>query len=412
MPSSPETVRLADIQAARERIREAIYLSPLARSEMLSRRFKCHLYLKLENLQMSGAFKERGAMNMLAQLPPEQLKQGLILASAGNHAQGVAYHGGRLGAPVTVVMPSDAVLTKVSACRNFGAEVILHGETFEDALAEAHRLRAERNLTFVHPFDAPAIIAGQGTIGLEVLEQCPQVDTVVVPIGGGGLISGIATALKGIKPDARVVGVEAAAMPAANKARAAGTPVTIPSAHSIADGICVQRVGEHTFPIIEALVDDLVTVAEDEIAAAVLTLLEDEKTVAEGAGAAALAAVMHGKVDVADRHVVVIVSGGNIDVGLISNIIEMGELKSGRLLQLQIRLRDQPGELVRISTIFADRRANVVQIHHSRSVEGLRLGEALVDVELETRDFDHIDEIKEALTAAGYHVNGASTRGG
>ncbi len=397
-------VTVADVEAARERIRNAIYLSPLARSEMLSRRFKCNLYLKLENLQMSGSFKERGALNKLLQLPPEQLKRGLIVASAGNHAQGVAYHGTRLGAPVTVVMKGDAPLTKVSACRNFGAEVILHGEDFEAALGEAMRLCTERGLTLVHPFDDPQIIAGQGTIGLEVIEQCPQVDVIVAPLGGGGLVSGIATALKARKPEARVVGVEAAAMPAARAALEAGHPVEIPPASSIADGICVRQIGDKTFPIIRTLVDEVVAVAEDEIAAAVLTLLEDEKTVAEGAGAATLAAVMHGKLPVEGRHVVLIVSGGNIDVGLISNIIEMGELKSGRLLQLRIRLRDQPGELLHISQIFADRRANVIQIHHSRSVEGLRLGEALVDVELETRDFDHIAEIKTALEADGYQV--------
>ena len=405
MTAEPFCITAADVEAARERIRDGIYYSPLARSETLSQRLGCHLYLKLENLQMSGSFKERGALNTLLQLSPEQMQRGVILASAGNHAQGVAYHGTRLGAPVTVVMPEHAALNKVRACRGFGAEVVLHGATFEESLAEAQRRRDAEGLTFVHPFADPPVMAGQGTIGLEILEQCPDVEVVIAPIGGGGLVAGVSTVMKAHKPDVRIIGVEADAMAATRAALDVGHPVEIPVGATIADGIAVRRAGDTTFPILQALVDDVVTVHEDEIAAAILTLLEDEKTVAEGAGAVPLAAATHRELSLDGRHVVLIVTGGNIDIGLISTIIELGEVKSGRLLQLRLQLQDRPGELARLATIFGEVRANVVQIHHSRSVEGLRIGEAVVDVQLETRDFDHIAELKAALGAAGYPLH-------
>jgi len=396
------SVSLADIEAARERIGDRAYCTPMALSKTLSERHHAQIYLKLENLQMSGAFKERGALNKLLQLSQDELRRGVIVASAGNHAQGVAYHGVRLGAPVTVVMPENSSLTKVSAVKRYGAQVILVGTHFEDALAEALRRTESEGLTFIHPFNDPAVIAGQGTIGLEMLEQCPQIEAVIVPVGGGGLISGVATAIKARKSDVRIIGVEARAIAAAYAARRAGKRVEVPPAHTIADGIAVQELGSETFPIIQALVDEIVVVDEAEIAAAVLCLLEDEKTVAEGAGAAPLAAIMHRALGVEGRRVGLLISGGNIDIALLTRIIDLGRVKSGRLLRLSLKVGDQPGTLANVSRIIAERRANIMQIYHSRDIEGLLPGEAQITLHIETRGFDHIAEVKAELEAAGY----------
>lgn len=397
-------VTLPDVQAALGRIRDQIYLSPCARSETLSRLTGVNAYLKLENLQMTGAYKERGALNKLLLMPPADRARGLIAASAGNHAQGVAYHGGRLGVTVTIVMPETTPIMKVANTRAHGARIVLHGTNFDEAYAEARRLEREEGLTFVHPFDDPHVIAGQGTIGLEVLEQVPDVDAVVVPVGGGGLVSGLALALKERRPGVRVVGVEAEVLPCMKAALRAGAPVTLDPASTLADGIAVKRAGDLTFDHVRRYVDEIVTVSEEEIASAILYLLEKEKTVAEGAGAVAVAALMNRKVRGLDgRRVVSLVSGGNIDVNLIARIIERGLVKDGRLVRISISLLDKPGQLAITSGIVAACRANVIEVHHTRAFAS-RFGGTTLQLTLETRGPEHVEEILAALRQEGYQV--------
>ncbi len=397
-------VTLPDIQAAHRRIRDQVYLSPCARSETLSRLTGTNAYLKLENLQMTGAYKERGALNTLLTLAPAERARGLIAASAGNHAQGVAYHGGRLGVTVTIVMPETTPIMKVANTRAHGARIILFGANYDEAYAEARRLEQAEGLTFVHPFDDPAVIAGQGTIGLEILEQVPEVDAVVVPVGGGGLISGVAAAIKATRPGVRVVGVEAEVIPCMQAALAAGEPVTLEPATTLADGIAVKRAGDLTFEHVRAHVDELVTVSEEEIASAILYCLEKEKTVAEGAGAAAVAALMNRRVGgLEGRRVVSVVSGGNIDVNLVARIIERGLVKDGRLVRISISLMDKPGQLAITSGIIAGCRANVIEVHHTRAFAS-RVGGTTLQLTLETRGPEHVEEILAALRQHGYTV--------
>jgi threonine dehydratase len=396
------TIGLADILAARERVRGSIYYSPCPHSVMLSSLTGQQIYLKLENLQMTGSFKERGALNRIAQLTPAQAARGVITASAGNHAQGVAYHATKRGIRSVIVMPIATALVKVTATRGFGAEVHLHGANFEEAYAEAMRLCAEQGLTFLHAFDDPAVMAGQGTIGLELLEQIPQIEAVVVPIGGGGLISGIACAIKETNPAIRIVGVQTARLPSMLAAVEAHHPVTIDRATTIADGIAVRRAGALTLPMVEHYVDQIVTVEEDEIAAAILVLLEREKTLAEGAGAAALAALLQHKTSLQGAHTAVLVCGGNIDVTLLSRIIERGMVQDGRLIRLRITLLDKPGALAELTRLIAAQQANVVDILHNRAYYGVNLGNTMTDVTLETRGPDHVAELLAALTQAGY----------
>ncbi|MCM2333600.1 MAG: threonine ammonia-lyase [Anaeromyxobacteraceae bacterium] len=397
-------VALPDIQAALGRIRDQIYLSPCARSETLSRATGTSAFLKLENLQMTGAYKERGALNKLLTMAPAERARGLIAASAGNHAQGVAYHGGRLGVTVTIVMPETTPIMKVANTRAHGARVVLHGANFDEAYAEARRLEEAEGLTFVHPFDDPQVIAGQGTIGLEILEQVPDVEAVVVPVGGGGLISGVAAAVKARRPGVRVVGVEAEAIPCMQAALQAGRPVTLDPATTLADGIAVKRAGDLTFAHVRALVDELVTVTEEEIASAILYCLEKEKTVAEGAGAVAVAALMHRKArGLEGRRVVSVVSGGNIDVNLIARIIERGLVKDGRLVRVSVALLDKPGQLAITSGIIAACRANVIEVHHTRAFAS-KVGGTTLQLTLETRGPEHVEEILAALRAEGYSV--------
>src|SRR6202041_2072397 len=295
---SRSCISLADVVAARERVRGAIYYSPCPHSQMLSALTGQQVYLKLENLQMTGSFKERGALNRIAMLTPEQGKRGVVAASAGNHAQGVAYHATRRGIRAVIVMPLTTPLVKVQATKGFGAEVVLHGANYDEACVEATRLCEAEGMTFIHPFDDPLVMAGQGTIGLELLEQVEGLEAVVVPIGGGGLIGGIACALKESKPSVRIVGVQTAKLPSMRDAGAGGHPVTLPPGTTIADGIAVRRAGDVTFPLVAKYVDEIVTVDEDEIASAILTLLEREKTLAEGAGATPLAALLQKKTTV------------------------------------------------------------------------------------------------------------------
>jgi len=398
-------IGLREIEAAREAISGYIAKTPCVKSDSFARLSEAKICFKMENLQRTGSFKERGALNKLLSLSSEERSRGVICASAGNHAQGVAYHAGRLGIPATVVMPDHTPLVKVSNTRNHGATVILAGGNFDEAYAEAKRLQEERGLVFVHPFDDDAIIAGQGTIGLELLEQNPSVEVVVVPIGGGGLIAGIAVALKETNPKIRVVGVETRAIPSMKASVEAGELVTVPSGQTIADGIAVKRPGGRTLEYVKRYVDEIVTVDEEEIANAILLLLEREKAVVEGAGAVALAALLNGHVpDIAGRNIVALISGGNIDVNLISRIIERGLVKGGRLVRFVVKIEDRPGALARITGLVAAQSANIIEIHHDRAFGASGYGETEVLLTLETRGSDHVQAIYDTLTSAGYTV--------
>jgi threonine dehydratase len=405
--TSQLSLTLADIVAARERIHGAIYYSPCPHSQMLSALTGQQVYLKLENLQMTGSFKERGALNRIATLTPEQAARGVVAASAGNHAQGVAYHATKRGIRALIVMPLATPLVKVTATRGFGAEVVLHGANYDEACREAMQLCAAEGMTFIHPFDDPVVMAGQGTIALELLEQVPQLEAVVVPIGGGGLIGGIACAIKeacsqASRPEIRVIGVQTSRLPSMIAARAAGHPVTVEPATTIADGIAVRRAGDVTLPVVERYVDEIVTVEEDEIASAILMLLEREKTLAEGAGAAALAALLQKKTSLNGAHTAVMVCGGNIDVTLLSRIIERGLVQDGRLIRLRIHLLDKPGALADLTRLIASYRANIVDTLHNRAYYGVNLGDTVIDITMETRGREQVEELLAALTAEGY----------
>jgi threonine dehydratase len=397
-------VNIADIRAARERIRASVYLSPCAYSETFSQLTGSRVYFKLENLQMTGSFKERGALNKILLLTKEERSRGVIAASAGNHAQGVAYHATRQGIRSQVCMPVSSPLIKISRTREYGADVILAGANYDETYAEARRRSEAGNLTFIHPFDDEAVIAGQGTIGLELIEQCPDLEAAIIPIGGGGLIAGVACALKEANLGIQVIGVETARLPSMKAALAEGHPLTLPAATTIGDGIAVRRAGDLTFPLARRYVDDIVTVDEEEMANGILLLLEREKTVAEGAGAAPVAALLNHKISLAGKRVAVLVSGGNIDVNFLSRIIERGLVKDGRLVRLQLRVPDHPGALASVMAIIAAQQANVVAVAHDRSHYGASLNQAALDITLETRGPGHIEEITAALASAGYHA--------
>ena len=400
-PKAP-SLSLADIQAAQARIKKSLYLSPCTKSETFSKLTNNAVYLKLDNLQRTGAFKERGALNKLLTMSQEDRARGVIAASAGNHAQGVAYHAGLHGIKAQILMPLTTPLTKVSATKGYGAEVVLHGANYDEACAEAIRRSQAQHLTFIHPFDDEAVIAGQGTLGLEMLQQCQDVEAIVVPIGGGGLISGIACAVKETNPKVKIYGVQPARLPSMEVALAAGKPVVLSPAATIADGIAVLRTGDNTLQLVKKYVDQVVTVTEEEIANAILLLLEREKTLAEGAGAAAIAAVLNYKLPLAGKKVVVLVSGGNIDVTLLSRIIERGLVKDGRLVRLRVHLPDYPGALNKLTGILAQHRANIVETAYDRAYYGVNLGDTAIDITMETRGPDHIAELLSALAAAGY----------
>jgi threonine dehydratase len=400
--TSRTTVTLRDIQEARERIRKTIYLSPCAHSRMLSAQTGQHLYLKLDNLQMTGSFKERGALNRILQLTPEQASAGVVAASAGNHAQGLAHHATEHGIRSVIVMPFTTPLVKATATKEFGAEVVLHGSNYEEACEEAYRIRDEQGMTFIHAFDDPMVIAGQGTLGLEMMEQVPQLEAVIVPIGGGGLISGIGCAIKETNPKIRVVGVQTGRLPSMIAAEAAHHPVTIEAATTIADGIAVRRAGDLTLPLVEKYVDEIVTVDEDEIASAILVLLEREKTLAEGAGAAALAALLQRRTSLDGAYAAVLIGGGNIDVTLLSRIIERGLVQDGRLIRLRIHLLDKPGALAELTTLIAKHQANIMDTVHNRAYYGVHLGGTMIDITMETRGREQVEALLLALTAAGY----------
>lgn len=396
-------VRLNDIAAARLAIAGKVRRTPLVESPALSELTRAEVRLKLENLQFTGSFKERGACNRLESMPAEERARGVITASAGNHAQAVARHGARLGVSVTVVMPEATPLVKVTATRRFGAQVILSGTNYDEAAALAAKLGVERDLVYLHPFEDPSVIAGQGTVGLELLEDAPELDAVIVPVGGGGLVAGVACAVKETNPRVRVLGVEARRFPSMKHALESIPPPSLPGGKTIADGIAVRHVGELTRELSKRYVDEIALVDEAEIAQAVLLLLEREKTVVEGAGAVGVAALLHHRFAGLDgKRVAVVLSGGNIDVNLISRIIEHGLVQTGRLVRFVVTVPDVSGVLAALTRLVADSRANILEINHDRAFSGAELGETLIELVLETHGAPHITDVGERLRRAGY----------
>ncbi|HEY2584302.1 MAG TPA: threonine ammonia-lyase [Tepidisphaeraceae bacterium] len=394
-------VTLESIRAARERIREKIYHSPCPYSLLLSRSTGCEIYCKLDHLQVTGSFKERGARNKLLLLSDEQKRHGVIAASAGNHALGLAYHGQTLNIPVTVVMPKWAPIVKVSNCRGFGAEVIQEGENLGESLEVAKSIAARTGQTFVHGFDDPDIIAGQGTMGLEIPEDVPDVDAVIVPVGGGGLIAGVGTAIKSLRPNARIIGVEPHNAPTFRASLDAGKPVSVTPVATLADGLAVSCVGTLCFEMARKVVDDLVLVDEMQIATSILRLLELEKTVVEGAAASSLAAAMDRSLGLAGKRVVLCLCGGNIDVTVLSRIIERGLAAEGRLCRITASISDRPGSLAQLLTVIAGTGASIKEVSHDRNFGPADVARVTVSVVLETRDAEHINRVHQALRAAG-----------
>lgn len=392
------------IRAARERIAGGVVVTPVVEALGLRDRTPCPTWLKLESLQRTGSFKDRGALNRLLQLNDAERARGIVTASAGNHAQAVAYHGARLGLDVTVVMPEHTPLVKRSNTEAFGAHVRLHGATLYESMDEARRLEAEGR-TFVHAYDDAHVIAGQGTVGLELLEQVPDATVLVVPIGGGGLIAGIATAMKDRRPHLRVIGVEASAAASARASRDAHAVVALESAETIADGIAVKRVGDLTFPIIERLVDNIAVVDEVQIASAVHLLLERQKLLAEGAAATTIAALVSGLIPLAPSDVAVaVISGGNIDVTLLERIIDRGLVADGRLARLSVTVKDRPGQLERLTHLVASEGANVVDVRHARAFADIGVRDVDIAFELATRGRAHMATVLARLRTEGYLV--------
>ena len=359
------------------------------------------IYLKTENLQITGSFKVRGAYYMMSQLTEEEKARGVIACSAGNHAQGVALAAAKNHIKSLICLPDGAPISKVEATKSYGAEVCMVNGVYDDAYQKALELKEEKNYTFVHPFDNEDVIAGQGTIGLEILEQMPDVEAVIVPIGGGGLISGVAFAIKNLNPNIKVYGVQASGAPSMRNSIRDGKIECLDHVSTIADGIAVKEPGEHTFQYVSQYVDEIVTVTDDEISAAILALIERQKLIAEGAGAASVAAAMFNKVPIQGKKTVCLVSGGNIDVTILSRVIKRGLLMSGRTCMLNIELLDKPGQLKDVSRIIADLGGNVISIHHERANEGSDVNGCFLRITMQTRDYNHIQEIRDALTKAG-----------
>jgi threonine dehydratase len=395
-------ITLADIVAARDRIAGGIYESPCVESIPLSQLTGARIYCKLDYLQRTGSFKERGARNALLQLSSEQRKRGVIAASAGNHAQGVAYHGGLLGIPVTVVMPKFAALIKVTNCRQFGARVVLHGADLNESRVEAEAIAASEGLTFIHPFDNAHVIAGQGTIALEILEQTPSAEAIVVPVGGGGLLAGIGIVVDAMRPDIELVGVEPAGAACLAAALAAGEPVQVILTPTLADGLAVPRAGVRPFELLRGVVDTVVSVDEAAIALAILRLIELEKSVVEGAGAAPLAALLAGKLDhLKGKSVVLVLAGGNIDLTMLDRVIDVGLVADGRLARFTVSISDRPGGLARLAEVIASTGASIKEIIHDRAFSGPDLSAVRVLCVVETTGHDHVVELHRALDAAG-----------
>ncbi|PYY34955.1 threonine ammonia-lyase [Curtobacterium sp. MCPF17_046] len=396
---------LADIEAARETIAGVARVTPMETSKFLEGLLGSPVHLKCENLQRTGAYKVRGAYNRLFTLSAEQREAGVVAASAGNHAQGVAFAARELGIPATIFTPVGVALPKLQATRRYGADVVLRGHSVEEALSAAKDFAIRTGAVFIPPFDHPAVIAGQGTVGLEIVDQVPDVDTVVVPIGGGGVISGIAIAVKGMAErlgrDIRVIGVQAENAAAYPSSIQAGEPVTITTSPTIADGIAVARPGDMNFPIIRDLVDEIVTVSDDDVARALLVLLERAKLVVEAAGAVGVAAIMAGAVHDTGR-TVVLLSGGNIDPLMMERIITRGLVAASRYIGIRIMLPDRPGQLARVSQIISDAGANVVEVLHTRHGQGVVISEVALDLSIEARGPEHADEVMARLQEAGF----------
>lgn len=404
-PPGSEALTLQDVLAAAERLRGKVHRTPIHHSRTFSALCKCEVYLKLENMQRTGAYKIRGALNRILTLKPQQQRRGVVAASSGNHAQGVALAAATVGVPATIVMPSNAPMAKVAATRGYGAEVVLHGQLFDEAHAYAQDLARSRHLVYIHPFDDWMVMAGQGTIALEMVEDVPELDVLLVPIGGGGLIAGMATAARALRPLLRIVGVQAEGADACFRAfhgRPDAPPV---GGYTIADGVIVKHPGQHTMEVIRRCVDEIVVVPEESICEAMVLLMEREKMVAEGAGALALAALLSRRVTAPGARVGVLVSGGNIDMTLMDRVIQHGLTSAGRNVVLATALTDSPGQLLRLTQLLAEHNVNIIEVVHRRRGMRLPINQVELELTLETRDAAHARQVIQAMRAAGYPVH-------
>ncbi len=397
-------MNLNDIVIAREKMKGIVHTTPLDYSKTFSNLAKNEVFLKLENLQKTGSFKVRGSYNKLSSLAKEELKKGVVAASAGNHAQGVAYSSQMLDVPCTIVMPKGAPLSKIQATKQYGADVILEGGTFDDALSYALEVKQKMDATFIHAFDDEAIIAGQGTVGLEIIEQLPDVEAIICPVGGGGLIAGVAMAVKEKNPHISVYGVQTLACPSMQQSIHVNKPITVDSSPTIADGIAVKKPGQRTFEIVQKYVDDIYCVDEMEIARTMLMLLERNKLLVEGSGACPLSSLLYNKVKLKGKKVVAILSGGNVDVNFISRIIERGMVESGRFVEFTITLTDKPGQLQKVLNSITAHDANIQSVNLSRIGKNILPGYAQLEISVETKNHDHISLLHKTLTEKGYNV--------
>ncbi len=398
-------IDLSDVEAARDRVSKTTRRTPQWYSHAFSTMTGAEVHLKLETFQRTGSFKLRGATNRIETLSPAERDRGVVTASAGNHAQGVALAASRAGVDATIVMPEHAPVSKVKATRSYGADVVLYGADYDAAAEHAHELERERGRTYVHAFDDEAVMAGQGTLGLEIVEDCPEVDTVVVGIGGGGLAAGVATAVTGLAPDARVIGVQAEGAASAAAALQKGEVVELDGVDTIADGIATRSIGSKTYEVLAERVDDVVTVSDSEIAVAMTCLLERGKTLVEGAGAVPLAALLSGAFDYDDGEVVVpVLSGGNVDLNTLTTVIMRGLVETGRYVKLRTVLKDRPGALVELSNVIAEQGANIYAVQHDRTSRDVAMDAAWIEIDLETRGPEHVDDLLAALHDRGYEV--------
>ena len=381
-------------------LKEAATVTPLIKADKIGE----NIYLKSENFQLTGSFKLRGAYYKIASLTPEEAEKGVIACSAGNHAQGVVLSATRRGIKSVICMPAGAPISKVEATKSYGGEVVLVPGVYDDAANRAVELMEEKGYTFVHPFNDERVIAGQGTIGLEIINQLPDVEVVYVPIGGGGLISGVSYAIKALKPDCKVIGVQAAGAPSMYESRKQGEVIELDKVATIADGIAVKKPGDITFEMCQKYVDEIVTVSEEEIATAILTLMEKQKTVAEGAGATALAAAMFDKANLKGKKSVCVVSGGNIDVSILSRVITQGLNKTGRIANIETKVVDKPGQLISLLQLISKTGANIISINHEREDLRSEVNSCVVTMVLETRNTEHVNEIKTLLKENGYEL--------
>lgn len=398
-------ITIENIQQAKQRLETIIRPTPIAYAPILSANSSADIYLKKENLQLTGSFKIRGAFNKIAKLTKQERAKGVVAASAGNHAQGVAFSSKHFVCEATIVMPEATPLLKVSGVKSHGANVVLHGANYDEAYKYATDFATKHDKTFVHPFADDDVIAGQGTIGLEILEELEDIDMIIIPIGGGGLISGIASAAKQLKPSIKIIGVVASGARAMKESYEAKTPIDSVAVKTIADGIAVRDVTPKMLDNVLELVDEIIEVEDTEIASAILFLLEQHKIVVEGAGATGTAAVMHNKIDVKNKKVVLPLSGGNIDVTMLAQIIEKGLVKSSRKMNLIVTLIDKPGSLKMLTKVFEDLSANIVQIDYDRNSVALDFGDANVTIALETKGEEHQQSIRDSLKSAGYRFN-------